>query len=76
MADEMRIRMRTSFVGDDPDGNEFVAQEGDEVSVSREFGRLLCEEPAEAPRAEPVGQTAAQRRQTRPSPRQERAEER
>ena len=76
MADEMRIRMRTSFVGDDLEGNEFVAQEGEEHTVSKEFGRLLCEQPAEAPRAEPVGQTAAQRRQTRPSAQQQRAEER
>lgn len=57
----MKVRLLTSIYGDTP----AAGGEGEIVDVDPALGKVLCSEPADAPRAEPVGETRAAKRETR-----------
>lgn len=57
--------MLTSVAGVDGDGNPYDWPAGDVIDLPPQVARDLCARPADMPRAEPVAETRAKKRETR-----------
>lgn len=57
--------MLTSVAGLDDDGNAYHWEAGETLDLPAVVAKDLCARPEDMPRAEPVGETRAKKRETR-----------
>lgn len=61
----MKVRMLTSVAGVDEHGDPYDWPAGEILDLPTKVARDLCARPADMPRAEPVAETRAKKRETR-----------
>lgn len=61
----MKVRMLTSVAGVDEKGRSYVYEAGEVYELPAGEAKALCSIPADFPRAEPVAEKRAARRETR-----------